>query len=98
MKARLNRHTLLPLDLLMCPGSKLSDDNSNTLWTPDRLQGRRLDCTLGYMYVFTDCLCISERKTYALTACILPLKARGSQKFQIETGENTISSKGLGRD
>lgn len=56
MKAILKGHAMLPLALLYSLGPRLQDDNPLNRWAPEFPQSDKLDCNLGYLKVFSDCL------------------------------------------
>ncbi|ERF74239.1 hypothetical protein EPUS_03429 [Endocarpon pusillum Z07020] len=56
MKAILKGHAMLPVALLYAPGPRLQDDNPLHRWAPEFPQSNKLDCNLGYLKVFSDCL------------------------------------------
>lgn len=58
MKPILKGHALLPLSMLYTPGERLDLDNPHLRWAPALPQGNELDCRLGYMKVFSDCLLV----------------------------------------
>lgn len=60
MKAILKGHAMLPLALLYLAGSRVEDENSLNRWAPAFPQSNKLDCDLGYVKVFTDCLLVVE--------------------------------------
>jgi hypothetical protein len=45
---------MLPVALLYAPGPRLRDENPLHRWAPELPQSNKLDCSLGYLKVFSD--------------------------------------------
>lgn len=58
VKAILKGHAMLPLALLYVPGSRLDSDDPQLRWAPAFAQTNELDCNLGYVKIFSDCLLV----------------------------------------
>ena len=93
MKAILKGNSCLPLALLFSPSAKFSSSHEINAWAPELPQGTRLDCSLGYMKVFTDCLFVlpqyvagQEYVTGEVTVCVLPAEVSTFEYFQIASG------------
>lgn len=62
MKAILKGHAVLPLALLYIPGPRLDNSDPQRSWAPAFPQSNELDCSLGYMKVYSDCLLLTDGK------------------------------------
>ncbi|MCJ1233304.1 hypothetical protein MMC14_001259 [Varicellaria rhodocarpa] len=90
MKAILKGHSYLPLALLFSPSAKVSRPQEINAWAPELPQGSRLDCSLGYMKVFTDCLFVLPKYVAGqVTVCVLPIEVSTFECFQIANGVNS---------
>ena len=56
MRAILKGHAVLPLDLLFRSGAKQVDADRRDTWVPSFPDSGPLDCGMGYLRVYTDCL------------------------------------------
>ena len=60
MKAILKGHAMLPLALLYVPGARLDCENPQHRWAPALPQSNQLDCNLGYIRIFSNCLLLAD--------------------------------------
>ena len=60
MKAILKGHAMLPLSLLYVPGARLDYEHPLNRWAPALPQSNQLNCSLGYIRVFSDCLLLMD--------------------------------------